>query len=624
MTSLICRTSMSIRKPLWRISICGAVLATGCSPGELGENRGEGNAGASSGSGGNSGGSGGISAGSGGGGSGGSGGSVANGATGGVGADGAAITVSPQSLDTYEVGDAAEFTVVLSIQPVASVTLSIESDTPSEGKASPGSLEFTADNWDEPQTVTVTGQPQFGLDVGVAYNVVVGAAVSDDARYHTFDPPDVSAFNHDFHVERITHSTTEGSVSGYVGQPSISADGRLIAFESDADNLVTFDQNEKRDIFVYDRDLRKTTRIVNDELGGADGSSYNPRISADGKFVCFESEAANWSLTDNDILKKRDIFVHDLAGRKTERVSRSMFGGLGGIQDSFHCSISGEGRYVAFDTLSNDLVDGDDNELKDVFVYDRVAKTTTLASRATGVEGRLTNADAVSAEISKDGSLVVFRSSSNHLTIDANPGIMHLYSRDLVEAETRMASVNTGAQPADAWVAWPRLGGDGRFVAFHSAATNLSVEASDDNVVTDVFLRDLVDGTTQLVSVDDSGAGVLGKSRAPCVSDDGRYVGFYSHSSILVPGDTNDAADVFVRDTKGAGGTRRMSVASDGSQASGESKPNADYPETELACDLSDDGEFIVFRTDAQLVREDDDTQRDLYVVRVPDAWRAQ
>jgi LPXTG-site transpeptidase (sortase) family protein len=214
----------------------------------------------------------------------------------------------------------------------------------------------------------------------------------------------------------VSSSGTEGN--GQSAYPVISADGRYVAFVSWADNLVANDTNNATDIFVHDRQTGITTRVSVDSSGDQ-GNDYSGHaaISADGRYVAFDSSASN--LVTGDTNGVYDIFIHDLQTARTMRISV----GLAGRQangDSFEPSLSADGRYVAFPSLASNLVTGDTNgPYFDVFVFDRQTKKTILASiSSSGVQG---NAVSIDASISADGQLVAFESFADNLvTGDTN------------------------------------------------------------------------------------------------------------------------------------------------------------------------------------------------------------
>ena len=188
--------------------------------------------------------------------------------------------------------------------------------------------------------------------------------------------------------------------NGWCAHPqSISGDGRFVAFDSHADNLVPGDTNRRRDVFVHDRQTGTTTRVSVDSSGvQGDGSSSLPSISVDGRFVAFESGATN--LVSGDTNRRLDVFVHDRQTGTTTRVSVDS-SGVQGDGSSFVPSISGDGHFVAFHSFARNLVPGDNNAAGDVFVHGRQTGATQRVSvDSSGVEG---NGSSLAPKISGDG-----------------------------------------------------------------------------------------------------------------------------------------------------------------------------------------------------------------------------
>lgn len=385
-------------------------------------------------------------------------------------------------------------------------------------------------------------------------------AVSDDGNFVAFQSAasnlvlsDVNGHLPDiFFKDRGTSNTwlasvTSAGVQGNSGSiaPNLSADGRYVAFESLASNLVVGDTNNAWDVFVHDR-LAGTTVRVSVGAGGVQGDADSRRasISADGRFVAFASEATN--LVAGDTNGVSDVYLRDLLAGTTTRVSLST-GGAQGDGASLWASVSGDGRYVAFQSASTDLVAGDTNGAEDVFRKDML--TGTLLRVSVGTGGIQGNGPSVSPSISADGAFVAFQSSATNLVAGDTNAVEDVFVRDLALSQTARASVGPGGVQANnqSLLQGNRaLSADGRFVAFDSFASNLV--ASDTNAGSDCFVRDRWTGLTERVSVTTAGAQAGGGSRSPTISGNGRYVVFESSASTLVVGDTNLVYDVFLRD----------------------------------------------------------------------------
>ena len=387
------------------------------------------------------------------------------------------------------------------------------------------------------------------------------SAISPDGRYVAFVSDASNLVTGDtngkldvFVRDTVANVTVRASVASNGSQgndhsfsPSIAADGRYVAFASDAGNLVPGDTNGKSDVFVHDLSMGVTFRVS--VYGGPDemqahGNSSSPSISADGRYIAFDSDASD--LVSGDTNGKRDVFVYDRSVRALTRVSVAS-DGTQGNDLSLSPSISADGRYVAFQSSASNLVSGDTNEQEDIFVRDTVANTTTRVSTG-GWLGTYTqgNDDSWSPAISADGQYVAFLSDASNLTLFDTNGQTDIFVRDLVAGTTILGSAASDGRQGNTRAYAPAISADGRYVAFESDATNLVV--GDTNGGPDVFVRDLVTGVTTRVSMTSDGAQGNAGSVSPAISADGRYVAFVSTATNLVAGDTNGKSDIFVHD----------------------------------------------------------------------------
>ena len=340
-----------------------------------------------------------------------------------------------------------------------------------------------------------------------------------------------------------------GTGDGRSINPSISADGRFVAFRSDATDLVaTPDTNDFSDLFVRDLVAGVTTLVTHNFLGTDTGNnpSGNGVISADGNLVAFLSGASD--LVENDNNNNTDIFVRDLQAGTTTLVSANNTGTDSGDGASgSRPSISADGRFVVFASLATDLVANDTNNNTDIFVRDLQAGTTTLVSaNNTGTD----SGDGGSlgrTSISADGRFVVFYGRATDLVANDNNGTRDVFVRDLQAGTTTLVSINnTGTDSGDSHSTRPSISADGRFVVFHSRATDLV--ANDNNGTRDFFVRDLQAGTTTLVSINNTGTDSgNGRSHYGVISADGGAVAFESYATDLTELlDPNGGSDVFV------------------------------------------------------------------------------
>lgn len=404
-----------------------------------------------------------------------------------------------------------------------------------------------------------------------------GGSVSTDGRYvasasnaSNLVPGDTNGTTDIFVRDTVAGTTTRVSVSssgqqanGYSTRPTVSADGRYIAFVSYASNLVPGDTNGFPDVFVRDTVAGTTTRVSVSSSGeqGNDQSVITrtddrveypgaPSLSTDGRYVAFQSYASNLVAGDTNSCtgssyatytngRCPDIFVHDRATGTTLKASVNSLGQqTNGV--SYDPDISANGRYVAFQSRASNLAAEDADSISDVFLRDLEAATTTIVSvSSAGVKG-LGSSSAPS--ISGDGRYVAFQSWAENLVAGDTVDSRDVFVRDRVTATTTRASVTTSGMQAVrvcpgaicyVYNGWPSLASGGRYVAFPG-------ELPDDSgtLVRGLYLRDFVAGVTTKISVGDW----------PSLSSTGRFLAFESNASNLVPGDTNGTSDVFLYD----------------------------------------------------------------------------
>jgi Tol biopolymer transport system component len=424
--------------------------------------------------------------------------------------------------------------------------------------------------------------------------VFLGTGVAESGGAGTSHGP--SARNPGTRLVSVGSGGQQGDRDSFTA--SISAHGRFVVFLSAAKNLVVGDTNGAVDVFVRDR-VRHVTRRVSVAPGGgqANGSSSSPAISADGRYVAFASFATN--LVAGDTNAAEDVFVRDRVRHVTRRVSVGPGGSQGGGRSSSP-AISAHGRYVAFDSSARNLVPGDTNRARDVFVRDRVAKVTRRVSVGRG--GQQADRRSFFAAISAHGRFVAFQSFATDLVAGDTNGSVDVFVRDRVRHVTRRVSVGPGGDQANGESFGAAISAHGRFVAFVSFATDLV--AGDTNGSVDVFVRNLLGKVTRRVSVGPGGDQANGDSFGAAISADGRHVAFESSAGNLVPRDTNRIEDVFVRDLVGKV-TRRVSLGPSGQQANGLSRRPV----------ISARGRYVAFESLARnLVAQDTNRRSDVFV----------
>ncbi len=388
-------------------------------------------------------------------------------------------------------------------------------------------------------------------------------------------------------TELISVDRFDGQADAGSDGARLSADGLHVAFTSEATDLVAGDTNALRDVFLRDLEAGTTELVSIDRFGGAadgtsgfDGSGL-ASVSADGRYVAFQSAATD--LVAGDTNGHNDVFVRDMTAGTTTLVSVDSGGGASDAASGAPV-LSDDGRTVAFWSNATDLVGGDTNAATDVFVRDLDAGTTTLVSvdAAGGPSDGFSGSSPIGMPaISADGGHVAFGSGATDLVDSDTNGKTDVFVRDLDLGVTTLVSVDAGGGPSADHSTEPALSADGSVVAFWSRANDLV--AGDTNGVNDVFVRDVGAGVTTLVSADLTGEAGDGDSRRADISADGRFVTFQSSASDLVAGDTNFALDVFVRDVV-IGETELVSVDSSGGPADdGSFQPSIDGAGTNVA-----------------------------------------
>jgi len=357
-------------------------------------------------------------------------------------------------------------------------------------------------------------------------------------------------------TSRVSVDSSGAQANNNSSGPSISANGRFVAFESDATNLVSGDSNSLRDVFLHDRKRGLTRRVSVDSAGAqANGHCLRTDLSANGRFIVFQSDASNLVPGDTNALS--DIFLHDRKTGVTSLVSVDSAGSqaLGG--GCYESSVSGNGRFVAFSSFATNLVPGDSNETYDIFVRDRKKGRTERVSVSS--EGGQANGPSRNPVISANGRFVAFESGASNLVEGDTNTFSDIFVHDRKKGRTRRVSLDSGGNQAiDGPSFSPSISGSGRLVAFDSEASNLT--PGDTNLKSDVFLHDRKSGKTRCVS-----AGSNGESHSPSVSRTGRFVAFHSSATNLLPG-LNGWRQILVHDRK-TGRIRHASVDSEGVQA---------------------------------------------------------
>jgi Tol biopolymer transport system component len=394
-------------------------------------------------------------------------------------------------------------------------------------------------------------------------------------------------------IERVSIDTAGRQATDDSYAPAISADGRYVAFDSEAEDLVGRDDNRVTDVFLRDRTTNRTSRIsVSSKGEEGDRGSYTPAISGNGRWVAFVSEATN--LVKNDTNSDPDVFLRDRKKKRTIRLSlatdgRETTGGTSPVisrngryvvynvgtplrsvgNDSdlagmfiydtathkrarlpnvagVDPSISTDGRYVAFSSEVRDLVPGDTNRKFDCFVLDR--RTKKIRRVSLGAQGQQGNGESSGAVISADGRYVAFSSTATNLVRRDTNGADDIFVRDLRAGTTRRVSLTVAGRQTDGTSGGPVLSADGRYLLYLSAARNLMPGAMG-GADFHIYWTDLRTGVLRRVTANPAGRPANAESTSfPSMSADGHTVAFGSRASNLVPHDTNHRDDIFVRD----------------------------------------------------------------------------
>lgn len=403
----------------------------------------------------------------------------------------------------------------------------------------------------------------------------------------------------------------------------------------------------------------QVTSKLSNGVGGAQANEYSriARITPDGRYVVFHSLASN--LVAGDTNNAEDVFLIDRVAGSIELISKSTTNQIGNSY-SYHADISADGRFIVFGSGASNF-DTENNGVDDIFLRDRQLGTTTRLTRS--YDGGAANNHSFESVISGDGGTIAFRSYASNL-VPADNGVADVFVFSRSTNTIEKVSVSSSEVSGEFTSGIPELNHDGRFVTFESPSGNLVPD--DSNGATDVFLRDLVLGTTERVSVGSAEEQGNGASTVSSISADGRFVCFVSHASFspsdgdaildvyvrdrqlgtttlvslneasqkannqcwrarispngqvvmfqsdatnLVPGDTNGFMDIFVKDLV-SGRVSRESISSTGQQGNAESGDNA----INIDFDLSDTGQDLVFTSMASnLTSPDSNGFRDAF-----------
>jgi Tol biopolymer transport system component len=409
-------------------------------------------------------------------------------------------------------------------------------------------------------------------------------------------------------TELVSVSSDEVQTSdGPSGFPSISADGQYVVFQSSASNLVPGDTNGQPDIFVRDRAAGTTERVSvgsGEEQGNGPSFDYyaHGQISADGRFVVFDSLASN--LVPQSRSAHSNVFLRDRLSGTTRLISQAATGEEAD-GDSSASEISADSNYIAFVSSATNLVPGDTNGVPDAFVRNLATGDIHRVSVSSG-GSQQNNGMLDDVAISAHGGNVAFTSYASNLVPGDHNAAPDIYVRE-ANGHTRRVSVSSDETGGDKKSGFPTISTHGRYIAFQSSASNQVPHDTNQNP--DIFVRDLATGTTSRVSVTSDGAQANGGGVLPSISGDGRYIAFLSESSNLTDDPVTPHFHVYVRD-RVRGVTSRVSMTRSGAPA--------ERGDSHVA--ISRDGRHIAFSSFATLLLVANDTNqlRDVFVRDTP------
>jgi len=384
------------------------------------------------------------------------------------------------------------------------------------------------------------------------------SSISGDGRYIVFDsyasnlvPSDTNAkqdvFLKDMNTGAVTlisisSGGTQGNDASY--SPRISYDGRYVVYESIASNLVASDTNNTSDIFVYDVQNGTATMADTDSSGTyANNHSQHPDISADGRFVVFDSFASNLVSGINPYGKGPQVFIKDMSSGAIKALSLSTSGGTSN-SGNYNPRISCDGNIVVFSSKATNLVSGDTNGHDDLFLVSLGWNKDVITDVTLGANG-----DSSLPDISCNGNVVSFTSLATDIGGGTTNSGKKIYKYDRLSGNTTHISLTPlGGEPStNSLTDFSSISDDGRYIAFQSDAANMNYGYSAAVLGTNVYVRDTLLGTTELMTITTYGYSA-GASERPDISPDGKYVS-YGSAADHVPGNT--AKGLVVSDTNG-------------------------------------------------------------------------
>ncbi|MFQ5401706.1 MAG: hypothetical protein ACE5E7_19170 [Anaerolineae bacterium] len=350
-------------------------------------------------------------------------------------------------------------------------------------------------------------------------------------------------------LERISLGTGGAEANDSSFYVYLSADGRFAAFESYASNWAADGLPNFVDVFLRDRQTDMTIKVSHGYDGSnTDDDSIDPTLSADGRYLVFNSYATN--LVPNDTNRDLwfrdglDVFLYDRMTGQTQRVSLTWEGKQ--VDGNSFGTITPDGRYVVFSSNGPNMVQGENNAARYSSIYLRDWRTGAMERIAKAVDGGYPNGMLSNISASYDGRYIVYKGEASNLVANDTNGVSDIFLYDHQTGKTIRVSEPPGGGNANGLSGQPWITSDGQYIVFKSYATNLV--PSDTNNQADIFVYTVATGEVRRVNLSAAGAQANGEGKDPSICDDGRFVSFTTDANNLVPGDTNGRRDVFLVD----------------------------------------------------------------------------